>query len=368
MPEDNVHTLMTDDELDAALAALHSKPVGGPNLAPARAALAAALEQPLPEPIRKRRHWGRLASAAAVVAALVGGGLVAENLVGGDQPTASAAAMTLNRAAAAAIHEQDPVLEPGQYLYSDVDSWWSMTYLGTNTTRAQFVYIGQYVVETWVPANRNDQWMQRLTQTNNRHWIMGTEAAAKAAGIDLTAGPWPKGTSVHVAPCGNFVPQRGKKPSCADGLGGAWSNPTPDWLAGLPTSPQAMLDRLRHDTAVSGPGQDDRILATASDALRTGLVPAKTRAVLYQALALLPELKITDKVANVDGRTGVALGIDNQRDGYTQEFIVDPATGQFIGERQVTTRAGSGIPAGTVMEYTAVSASVVDAMGAAPSK
>jgi hypothetical protein len=365
MSEGNLYTLMTEDELSTALARLHSMPAGRPDLAKARQELAAALEQPLPEPIRQGRHWGRWASAAAVVAVLVTGALVAENVVGGDQPAASAAALTLTQAASAAIHEQDPVLAPGQFLYTSLDDWSSMTYDGADS-RPVYAYDAQWVLETWVPADQKDLWMRRTTPTGRQHVIMGTAAAAKALGMDVTS---PLSSRTSVAPCGAFPTDPGqRKVSCADARTPGWPTPTPAWLAGLPTTAQGMLDRLRKDSGATEPGQDDEILTTADEALSSGLVPGKIRAVVYQALALLPELRITDQVANVDGRVGVAIGLDGQRGDDVHELIVDPATGQFIGDRQVTTSARSGIPSGTILSYTGVSTSVVDRLGALPAK
>jgi hypothetical protein len=83
-----------------------------------------------------------------------------------------------------------------------------------------------------------------------------------------------------------------------------------------------MLDRLRADAPRNGRG-DAELVVYVADARRSGLVPAPVRAVLCQALALLPHLTITQRVANLAGRTGVA-------------------TGEYIGERTVRLTAQPG--------------------------
>ncbi|MCC9205782.1 hypothetical protein [Arthrobacter sp. zg-Y769] len=51
-----------------------------------------------------------------------------------------------------------------------------------------------------------------------------------------------------------------------------------------------------------------------------------------------------------------ALGMKTSSYDVRQEIIIDPATGQPIGEREVL----RGIPAGTATAWTAVTTSVVD--------
>jgi hypothetical protein len=361
---DQVHPIWTEDELDAALAGLHDDHASGQgNLAGARTALYAALGTPEPIMPRARRHWPRWAAAAAVVATLVAGTLVAESLGGDSGHTASAAALTLRQAATVAIHEQDPVLKPGQYRYIRENAWWSMMF--TPSEGQTFAYLADNVIETWVPQNQNGDWRLRRSIVGERQWIAGSEQAAKAAGLTLSAG-WP--TGVITAPCGDFYPTDNVKPSCADiAKAAGWQEPTPAWLATLPTDPQAMMARLRQDSPAFKPGNgrgDAELLTYVADALRSGLIPAHVRGVLYQTLAMLPDLKITEQVANLDGKTGVAMGIDDTENKTRQEIIVDPATGQFIGERETNLVAQGGLKAGQVTESTSVTTTVVNSMGA----
>lgn len=85
---------------------------------------------------------------------------------------------------------------------------------------------------------------------------------------------------------------------------------------------------------------------------------------VYRVLAGVPGIQITDSAANLDGQLGVDFAIAG--DVTRNEMIIDPATGAFIGERQVLPKASDGIPAGTVVGYTAVHTAVVDKIGRLP--
>ncbi|HEY3608928.1 MAG TPA: CU044_5270 family protein [Pseudonocardiaceae bacterium] len=368
---DQVHPIWTDDELDAALAGLHNDRDPA-NLTGARTALYSALGEPEPIMPRSRRRWPQWAAAAAVVALLVAGALVVRNGTG-PVPKASTAVPGLQKAVTGA---QDPVLKPGQYHYIRVEAWWSTTVVGGPRTTKTFEYLADNVIETWVPADQTQTWMQRRSIVGQRKWVIGTEAEAEAVGIVSGNNGAP---TQLTAPCGDLFPNQsgldqslpqtlqGGTPSCADVHAG-WQHPTPAWFAGLPTDPQAMLARLRHDVpGVTGTPDDVQFFGDVADALRSGLVSAKVTSVLYRTLLLLPEVRVTQHVANLDGRIGVAMGIDSTAKpglpsgtyhSERQEIIIDPVANQFIGERAV-----APAPVGTVSDLSSITTSVVHSIG-----
>ncbi|MGC7095792.1 hypothetical protein ACPZ19_14060 [Amycolatopsis lurida] len=141
------------------------------------------------------------------------------------------------------------------------------------------------------------------------------------------AGP---SVSERRAECGDFDFEPAQR---CQGLNG-WHRPTPEQLATLPDDPARFHDWMRAETA--GEGRDN----------------------LYRAPAMVPALEIRDEHADLDGRLGVGLGVESG--GHLYEIIVDPDTGQFIGERQSTTD--------DVSSYTSVTTGVVDKIGAEPAK
>lgn len=76
---------------------------------------------------------------------------------------------------------------------------------------------------------------------------------------------------------------------------------------------------------------------------------------------MIPGVTITDQQATLNGTTGVAIGRLEPANNVQYDIIIDPKTGQYIGEREVTLIAYASFPAGTTTSWTAVTTSVVDA-------
>ncbi|HEX6354534.1 CU044_5270 family protein [Actinophytocola sp.] len=354
--EDNVRAVWSDDELDRALAAL--QPVPEPNkhaLDRIRADLlvAAGARMPVGEPTRSWRRWSWWLAAVGTVVAVMASVLIVQTVQFGDETT-DAAAGQLYRAADR-ITAVDVPLGPGQYRYVATHAWWM------NTFDEDYAYLAENVEEVWIPADQTQEWLWRRDVTGARKWLVGSETKAKAEGIPLDEPDWPEGE--WRAPCGDwYATEAGRKPCTAEGN---WQSPDTAFLSTLPRDPAELYDRLRTDTAGQGNDADLEMVVYVADVLRTGRVPADLRASLYRVLAKVPGLEITDRVANVDGHKGTAFGISAA--GFRHDVIIDPVTGQFIGEREITEDDLDGIPAGTVTEYTSVATTVVAGMGVRPS-
>ncbi len=296
--------------------------------------------------LRHRRHPGRWAAAVGTVAAVVAGVLVVQTA--GDQPSAPSAAATVLTSAADNLGATDPEVGPGQYLFIETHRWDSVI---TDDTIA---YLQESVVATWVPHDRTQEWVRRSHTTGKRQWINGSDADLVALGVDPGPGP----VEELRAPCGDFYPEGGLAPCEREGT---WQEPTPEFISTLGTDPEQLYQRVHAAMADEGTGADVATLEFVADAIEGGLLPADLRAKLYRALAHLPILEVSDRDANLDGRDGVGLGIDEG--GRKHELIIDPATGQFIGERVTATRDFGVIPAGTVLSYTSVTTGVAAGPG-----
>ena len=295
-----------------------------------------------------RRVLRLIASAAAVVA-LAAGVLVAQTTRFDDNAPVAAAAAQLNSAADKIVPADEP-LRPGQYRYIVAHSWsLSTSHLvgsGGELSDLGLSYLAEATSELWVPADPAEECTLRRGATGKYRWLVGGDEKAREQGIEL---PKPDRTESRI-PCGDFE-------------GGAWQQPSDQFLASLPRDAGALHDRLRRDTEGRGSDPDLEVLVYVADVLRTGLVPADLRAALYRALAKVPGLEITEQVANLDGREGTAYGIS--RAGTRHDVIIDPVTGQFIGERQVDEDGRTGVPEGTVISSSSVSDPVVvDRIGA----
>jgi len=302
----------------------------------------------------------RLAGAAAAVVALAAGVVAVQS--GGHNAPGKApislpivTAASVLQSAADNVNSTDPVVAPGQYRYIVHRAW------DTATTAAAdgkpFAVLAETLIERWVPREWHDEWLLRRQPTGNVEWLLGTAEEAEEAGVPIG----PDRNEELRARCGDFYVSEDVviEPCTEDGN---WQSPTPEFMAGLPRDPAALHAMLK--TGTGGEIADPEVVVTVADLLRSGLVPADLRAALYRALALLPGLEITEDVANLAGKHGTAFGIDS--DIERQDLIIDPATGEFIGERTVALAGGPLYPAGTVISFSSVSTTVVDAIGMKP--
>ena len=304
-----------------------------------RAALLEAAEPAAAKPIKphralRRAGWTTLGVVAAggLATALVLGNVI--GLAGWRGGADPAAADSLSRAAAATIKTADPVVGPGQYLEVSTKAVYAA--ISQSST-----YLAHQDGQVYIPADHDADWV----------WVRDPETAAK------TFGPASERQAAEEAPTTSA-------PDIIRAAQGAFYNGRPmDWgLRALPHDPQQLLNYIYRTTAGRGVSPDGEALGTIADILRTGVVPAELRAVLYRALAGIPGVTISDTTATLDGRTGVAFGRD-EGNGLRQEIIIDPATGLMIGEREVVLREGvlPGVPAGESMGWTSVTTTVVDA-------
>ncbi|MDQ0849709.1 hypothetical protein QFZ65_001647 [Arthrobacter sp. B3I9] len=295
-------------------------------------------------PIRRRIL---MASAAA---ALLVGGIVAADVVVPGRPGATAeAAEILNNAAAATIQSSDPVVAPGQYLKIDTTAMYGHSSVAADGTQA--FWLEKTGGQVYVPADRNGEWVwNREDRVPATFFNEASKAAAAKMQESLAKDPGVSLVGIQRAPRGDFY---GSEQTVLNGM-------PLDQISGLPRDPKALLDTILERTKGAGPSPEMEALITVADTLRTGVVPAELRAALYKAAALIPGVTVVDKQATLNGKTGVALGIQSPDGGARQEIIIDPATGLMIGERDVALRATADFPAGTATAWTAVQTSVVE--------
>lgn len=277
--------------------------------------------------------------AAAVVTTLVLTDLV--GLGGWRGGADAAAAAALEQAGAAAITSVDPVIEEGQYLRVNTRA----VHMASGQSGDEVASFQFLVEETlYRPADPADDWV----------WDRGAQsvyATFGAASEALAAADVPRADERLRAAAGTFY----------GGDEGAGF----DDLDALPRDPYRLLNHIYRVTLGTGPSPDTEVLVFIADRLRIGTVPADLRAAMYQAAAMVPGVTFVDDQATLDGRTGVAIGRVEDAWGTRVEIIIDPATGEFIGEREVSVRDsdeyGTRLPAGTVRSWTAVTTTVVDA-------
>ena len=360
--------MWTEDELDAALAELHAvATAASPGaLMRQRTRLYAEIEQleigqleigqlqavsppPAGRP-RLRRLRPLLVSAVAAAAAIAV--ISTTNIAGGDRGASAEADTVLDHAVAAlGAASHDLTIPAGTYLrtttHVTVTGFWNARF------HKYFRVLAQHVVRTWEPADPTDTWVRVESPQRTVRWVVGSPTEGAKLGVGRTT-PGERRT----APCGDFYAVDDGQVPCHDSRAG-WQNPTLAWLATLPRDP----DRLYGVIADAAPRTDPaEIFTYLVDTLQSGLVPADLRAAFYKVMRALPGLTVTENDATIDGRHGTALGIAGT--DVRQDVIIDPDTGQYIGEREVTTRVGDdGTPAGTLLLASSVQTALVTSAG-----
>ncbi|MET3919104.1 CU044_5270 family protein [Arthrobacter sp. UYEF20] len=300
---------------------------------------------------RPRRFVRRTLLLSAAAAAVLAGVLVASDvLVPGPHTGATAqAAEVLSNAAAATIKTSDPVVTPGQYLKIDTKAVYSTGTVTPDGT--QLSWLVRTGGQVYVPADRNGEWIW------NREDRVPDTFFSEAAKVEATTRPKSL-TNANVslagiqrAPRGAFY---GNEQTIINEM------PLDEGVRNLPRDPKALLDVIYERTKGHGSSPEEEALITIADTLRIGVIPADLRAALYKSAALIPGITVGDRQATLDGKTGVAIGMEDPDGGGRVDIIIDPTTGLLIGERNVSLKATADFPAGTATSWTSVQTSVVD--------
>jgi hypothetical protein len=304
------------------------------------------------KPQRKRRSFLAVGAAAAVILGVV----CAQLLPSQNAEIDPASAAVLDRAAQAT--GTDAPLRPGQYRYIETHAWTLTTLVEKDTT-----FRTETVTREWVPADERQEWLLRKEYSGKHEFLMGDERSAAGQ----IAAEEASNDEQMQAPCGDYSARSGPqvRQPC-QGMDVGWGHPTAEWMASLPRDPVKLGERVRADVPDNDRGAAE-VFDYATDLLRTGRVPADLRSALYKMLAAVPGIEKVDTMANLDGRVGVALGIED--DNSRHDIVIDPDTGQFIGERDVLTEDGdTGLKKGTVLTSSSVSVATADGLGVVPAK
>nr|WP_052478698.1 CU044_5270 family protein [Kibdelosporangium sp. MJ126-NF4]CEL20060.1 putative RNA polymerase sigma (70) factor [Kibdelosporangium sp. MJ126-NF4]CTQ97284.1 putative RNA polymerase sigma (70) factor [Kibdelosporangium sp. MJ126-NF4] len=342
-------------ELDEAFDLLHREARGAPaDLADARQRLLDEIDGIKPRPARRRWMIPVAAAAAVAVAATV----VTVRIDWSDKPELPLAADVLNKAAdIAAVGAVDIPVGPGQYRYIVSQGSSVITVPGRSGTtgRADYPYLRQQRIERWIPADPNGLLQERRTAIGKPVYI-GTEP-------EPATGP----TQVKkLTTTEDGIRQR----TCTsvEELSGYFGCDAPNTSAfytdTLTGDPDLLYDKLTTLTMKNGAKPTpSTMFGTGVDILSRGLMPAQLRAKWYRVLAKIPGVSVIDRRTIPDGRTGIALGLDDERG--RRELIIDPATGEFIGEHTVAGPKPENplIKPGTVMNTSAITTSVVNGLG-----
>ena len=309
-----------------------------------RAAIRLVLAETVTATGRAHRRIGWSRGLAIIGSGVLTAGVAVVVALGAAQPPAGgpeqSASSVLEKAAAAVRDE--PVVQPGQYLVVRTRAdYLAISSLGGDEYTA---YVAPEIEETFHPYRHDEPTVRRTTYL--RPTVFYGAGAEEQAARDW-AGQKDK-----------VVVKRGPQPPVPE-LGGGTAPPPLD-PGTLPLEPAELLAFLRsHLLAVSMP-PDENAFRQALELLKPGDAPPPVRTALYQALALIPAVTITGRTSVLGGAEGTTLALTTDAGAGRQEIVIDPVSGQYLGERAITVHGFGAIPAGTVMESTSVTLSVVD--------
>ncbi|MER8047559.1 CU044_5270 family protein [Streptomyces sp. NPDC094032] len=157
----------------------------------------------------------------------------------------------------------------------------------------------------------------------------------------------------------------GADPAAHPGRPAGMERPTYQWLAALPTDPEALLRRLESELRpVEGQEEAQTLFLTIGGLLQETVLPPETAAALYQAAARIPGVVEVADAVDAAGRPGLAVAREDKGAGERTEWIFDRSRLAFLGERSRLTRDSARGSAGTVTHASAVlDRAVVDALG-----
>lgn len=291
-----------------------------------------------------RRRTALIGLAATIAAgALVGTGIGVTHWTAPE----SAAAATLHAAAQAASASPAP---SGPFTRVTIREN-ALGYATSDGKTYDECYLSPVTSITWVPERVSGTWT-RESWSGPATTFYGGAAARKAAASDYATSAHRNDPNMQRAKAGDFT--NGE-------LGGTQAGTlTASDIADLPRDPKALTRRIEAAPRDKGATDMEHVFDTISELLRTGLVPADLRAGMFEALAALPGIVITDRQTTLDGRSGTALGLNSAQGLERHEVIIDQASGAYLGERTLQTKAEGSIPAGTVIDSVSVTSTPTD--------
>ncbi|MBQ0952996.1 CU044_5270 family protein [Streptomyces coelicoflavus] len=152
-----------------------------------------------------------------------------------------------------------------------------------------------------------------------------------------------------------------------DGTPAGFGRPTYQWLASLPTDPDALLDHLYAKAPqAEGRERDQAVFEQIGDLLDR-VMPPRTAAALYRAAAKIPGVTAAPAAEDALGRRGLGIARTDRTNGVVTEWVFKKGDFVFLGHSTRLVRDTPYGRAGTLLDSSAVlKSTVVDRAGGLP--
>jgi hypothetical protein len=275
----------------------------------------ARLESRLSRPRRERKRWRLpgLAFVAAVVAAAIA---LVTGLGTAREPDARAAQVLRTAAAQLGTSDVAPTLGPGQYWYVKSVGHSMVTSV---TGSSSFNALTTTVHIEWVGADgsgrivRTDEDPQFPTALDRQRWVA---AGKPPLGGSLDS---PQAAGSMVFPFGS------RSLSYAD-------------VRALPTDPGALAALVEQAAVRNSWSLSWQELDLIGELMRNAPLSPAQGAALYEVAARLPDVQLVGPTTDPSGRPGTGVAVTSN--GQQMELVIDTATGQLLGDRQVDVSTG----------------------------
>ncbi|MEV6756274.1 CU044_5270 family protein [Streptomyces sp. NPDC051214] len=257
------------------------------------------------------------AAAALAVAGILtgtlssgGGGADGVRDMGAGRGATPGATVTLDRIASASLKSGTPSVKDSQFVYTR-----SLVQSNDGELDGPVKLGDPYTEEIWLnqnPAPVTDIGMSRVTGKGAP--MAGQDVPIEASAVDGSddSGAIPEG------------PDR----------------PTYDWLASLPTDPDALLKKLYAETKVTGERETkaQAVFDRIGELVGGTVMPPENSAALYKAVAKLPGVVQVPDAVDAAGRHGIGITIEESAFATRSEWIFDKKTFAYLGSRGYMTK------------------------------
>ncbi|MFF0515579.1 CU044_5270 family protein [Streptomyces sp. NPDC004250] len=152
-----------------------------------------------------------------------------------------------------------------------------------------------------------------------------------------------------------------------DGTPAGLSRPTYQWLASLPTDPDALLDHLYAKVPLAEDRERDQAVFEQIGDLLDCVMPPRTAAALYRAAAKISGVTAAPAAEDALGRRGLGIARTDRTNGVVTEWVFNKRDFAFLGySTRLTRDTPYGRAGGLLHSSAVVKSAVVDRAGGLP--